>query len=1015
VSSLTGNIDIREHNSNMNCSFSSRGNLSDWNGSHGSGGGGLGSIDSGGGGLGASQASFLSLVQEECSSDDLGLVEEGSGRSRDVEQSWSIGPSSSSQCREPPEPVTDPNSSVPTRLDHVESVESASSFPSTPTKNFYKRFRDSYNNLDATSPHRREPTSVPNVVQCGGPHSPAHADNESISAAPPLPPPLDMERRSSLRDFRSLYYAEQNNDAEVLSHHSEESMGVESVQLLEHLVSLAATMEASSSTQSEASAQSSIHDLLVQSIQPVEAKAQEGESLRLARLRKESLKNTLNTALRVYEEVHGQDAAKDIFLQLTNSLNNNGIPQSVDCQSAESYVPLPKSSGRQSPLEIEEEEEEEEEDEPEPDVLALTRPVPHSLYQSTRSYDDSWAVPAFSDHMRFRGRASNHDSKDTLSLDISRDTLSVDVSRGNLSWDEHKADVSRADLSLNESKDCTSFAEPSVASQAAQSRSITPRYFQYRTSLQPKNQQFAVAGSAAYDNDSISSASHDDYGSAHDNVILTAAAIDPTQSRVTELRSMPECTTASLPLAPPSCVESSSNDDSVLSTDSSTHSAVVSTSSVDPSQWQDEEMKNMPAGPAARTSPEFSSTNAPGTLAARRYMQYRENLVNSIVAKLSTEGKLVDEKVDRALQQVILDAFPSDEPETQHQVQRYAARRYMQYRENLVNSIVAKLSTGGKLVDEKVDRALQQGILDAFPSDEPVTQQKVERYMEYQALLAKVSAMQSQHQLEDGSAAADITSTERAKSAAERIIHGVNDSLRTRTNCPEFMDVWQELESDRAHIEMKRQDSKRILKSTSMRDWSSTPSPIAKRDANVRAYSQTSMNKSSMRKPKPETVPAPGLSSSPPITIKPSIKKSALKKPKTETLSTQGSSPSAPATGANLETRTKRKSKPESLPTDVWSSTIPTTIDFQRTTAPNLDTDLESGQVVTTGDQYCAQDGAEDLECGNGAATTQVAVKRVGCVNSSELMRYGVLALLVILLPLIVGMIIIMGDAVNKQ
>jgi hypothetical protein len=110
----------------------------------------------------------------------------------------------------------------------------------------------------------------------------------------------------------------------------------------------------------------------------------------------------------------------------------------------------------------------------------------------------------------------------------------------------------------------------------------------------------------------------------------------------------------------------------------------------------------------------------------------------------------------------------------------------------------------------------------------------------------------------------------------------------------------------------------------------------------------------------------------------------------------------------------KRKSKPESLPTEVWSSTIPTNIGFQTTTTPNLDAqDLESGQVVRTGDQFCAPD--NDLECGNGTATMQVAVKHPSCVNTSELMRYGLLALLVIALPFIVGMIVIMGDAVNKQ
>jgi hypothetical protein len=468
-----------------------------------------------------------------------------------------------------------------------------------------------------------------------------------------------------------------------------------------------------------------------------------------------------------------------------------------------------------------------------------------------------------------------------------------------------------------------------------------------------------------------------------------------------------------------------------LSTDSSMHSAAASASSVDPSQWPDEDMKNMPAfnvRQAARTSPEFSRTivtaAAPGTSAARRYMQYRENLVNSIVAKLSTGGQLVDEKVDRALQQVILDAFPGDEPATQQEVKRFAARRYMNYRENLVNSTVAKLSTGGKLVDEKVDRALQQGILDAFPSDEPVTQQQVERYIQYQALFAKVSTRQSQHPLDDGSAKADATSaiatsTERAKSMADRIIHGVNDRLRTRTNGLDFMDFWQELESDRAHLETERQDSKRILKSTSMRDWSSTPSPSAKRDANVRAYSQNNMNKSSTRKPKPETVPAQDLSTSLLSTIiKPSIK-SALKKPQTETLPTRGSSPSDPATvvqpKTNGKTRNKRNPKPESLPTEAWSSTIPTTIGYQNTTTPNMDTDMQSGQVVTTGEQFCAQDDADDLECGNGTTTMQVAVKHPACVVSmSELMRYGLLALLVIALPFIVGMIVIMGDAVNK-
>ena len=205
-----------------------------------------------------------------------------------------------------------------------------------------KRFREAYNSDSSAS-------SQYSVGQS--------ATSESVTVG-------SSANSSSLKNFRDIYEAGKDEPS-VFSQYSNEtaSTGKGSVQLQEHLTKLLSSSKSSrSSQQSElptvvdengdeavsilSSNPSHSKDIPGKSLSGPPQREQTGafsdslveedvftisSTLKAAKQRNESMKNSLNNALRVYEEMYGEAAAKEVFIKLTSEVlpasDRNGVEQ----------------------------------------------------------------------------------------------------------------------------------------------------------------------------------------------------------------------------------------------------------------------------------------------------------------------------------------------------------------------------------------------------------------------------------------------------------------------------------------------------------------------------------------------------------------------------------------------------------------------------------------------------------------------------------------------------------------
>lgn len=230
-------------------------------------------------------------------------------------------------------PSTDRSSSTLATADGALASEDGDSFSSP--KLSLKSFRDLYNNSESLSSQSRRHSVDATAVAAG------------IAAAAAVQQPL-MVHTSSLKDFRDLYHADDATDNTELadldsesgteSTMSQQPAAVESVDAKGEKSTTAKPLEATSMLGDfNTSAQESMNllqdsemngngptpgsSLLLETpsapLSPPENSG--GSTLQSARLRNESMRNSLNSALRVYEQLYGQDAAKSVFQRLTTN------------------------------------------------------------------------------------------------------------------------------------------------------------------------------------------------------------------------------------------------------------------------------------------------------------------------------------------------------------------------------------------------------------------------------------------------------------------------------------------------------------------------------------------------------------------------------------------------------------------------------------------------------------------------------------------------------------------------
>lgn len=189
-------------------------------------------------------------------------------------------------------------------------------------------------------------------------HSKSQALETELASAKQTNVPVNIsqfvDRSSSLKEFRSLYNSNQE-DMDVLSRHSDGSNDAGSIMLYEKLKSAASVGSKVNSVALDESDDKCRETKCVRSDcdRPTshdkngnQAKlVEEASSLQTARMRHETMRNSLNSALRVYEQLYGEDAAKDVFQQLTSSLESaNGGCDRIESLPSDLSENVPEKS-----------------------------------------------------------------------------------------------------------------------------------------------------------------------------------------------------------------------------------------------------------------------------------------------------------------------------------------------------------------------------------------------------------------------------------------------------------------------------------------------------------------------------------------------------------------------------------------------------------------------------------------------------------------------------------------------
>lgn len=187
-------------------------------------------------------------------------------------------------------------------------------------------FRDAYNECDTASLHSR---SVARSISSSEDSMSSHCD-----AATDIPERMHRSS-SSLKDFRDIYNADLKHS--LLREPSTESLGCSSsFDFNGDKIIMSSPIKVKSddllSRQLELitiKSERSLHEDHEMRTDHSPAKSEGTTSLQMARMRNESMKNSLNSALRVYEEMYGEDAAKDVFYQLTSTAESNVQPKNT--------------------------------------------------------------------------------------------------------------------------------------------------------------------------------------------------------------------------------------------------------------------------------------------------------------------------------------------------------------------------------------------------------------------------------------------------------------------------------------------------------------------------------------------------------------------------------------------------------------------------------------------------------------------------------------------------------------
>ena len=184
-------------------------------------------------------------------------------------------------------------------------------------------FRDAYNECDTESLHSRSIAQSSSSEDSMSSHCDAAAD---------LPERLQRSS-SSLKDFREIYNSDLKRN--LLREPSTDSLGCSSSfdYTSDKIVSpIKTNNDGKLSHQLELiciKSERSLQQTEEIRSQHSQSRSEDTSSLQMARMRNESMKHSLNSALRVYEEMYGEDAAKDVFYQLTSTAESNLHHQNV--------------------------------------------------------------------------------------------------------------------------------------------------------------------------------------------------------------------------------------------------------------------------------------------------------------------------------------------------------------------------------------------------------------------------------------------------------------------------------------------------------------------------------------------------------------------------------------------------------------------------------------------------------------------------------------------------------------
>ena len=538
-------------------------------------------------------AMFLSMTTHETSDEEDLSYSQASGSYQ--------GDDSSHEAAQKPEVVESSNSSdSATEPDYIPSNNSGT-LGGRPSMTLHRGpslrgFRDAYNECDTASLHSRSVRSLSSSEDSLSSHCDVATDI-----------PERMQRSSSsLKDFRDIYNADFKQS--LLREPSTDSLGCSAsfdYTSDKMLSPMKVTNDSKLTRQLELI--SSKSEMAVISVQDQETHKSETSSLLMARIRNESMKESLNSALRVYEEMYGEDAAKDVFHQLTSTADSNarqkntskGVPM-IEWKRSDEL----NQGNHPIPADV-------------TNSILPSKSIPKYLQyrtslSSTKLTDD--ATPATKPDYISHQQASN--DIDSIRKDPANDVTSKSVPKylqyrtslsGSSLHDEGAASTNPTNPDENAPPSNIAQIDPDTQNYPS-SKSI-PKYMQYRTSL---------SGSKL--TDEIASLSNSHRPNEQPNSQATTADIDPIQTtteNIMSAKSTPKYMQYRSTLS-----SKSVNTEVVLSTQHDT---------------QDRQVQNSDIGPI-----QTDSINDLPSKSIPKYMQYRSTLssikVNDAVLHVPNES-----------------------------------------------------------------------------------------------------------------------------------------------------------------------------------------------------------------------------------------------------------------------------------------------------------------------------------------------------------------------------------------